>query len=193
MVTVDKPRRRSEKSRAAIFAATRELALERGFDKLTIEAVAAKAGVGKQTIYRWWPSRAVLVADVLLEDFGSMDLAVPSSGNLTADLIAWARALARSLTTGDFSTSLRILTASAMEDAQTAERLHATFGEPIHTSIRGRLQADGGLDEALAHAAADAIVGGVVYPILNQGTDYPPARAELLARIILDGLPIRTP
>jgi AcrR family transcriptional regulator len=193
MVTEEKPRRRSEKSRAAIFAATRELALERGFDKLTIEAVAAKAGVGKQTIYRWWPSRPVLVADVLLEDFGSMALSVADTGDLVADLTGWARALAKSLTVGDFSTSLRILTASAMEDADTAERLHATFGEPIHTAIRERLQTDGGVDAAVAHAAADAIVGGVVYPILNRGPDYDPARAELLTRIILNGLPIRKP
>ncbi|ORB81012.1 TetR/AcrR family transcriptional regulator, partial [Mycobacterium timonense] len=50
------PRRRSEKSRTAIVTATRELLLERGFDGLTIEAVAARAGVGKQTIYRWWPA-----------------------------------------------------------------------------------------------------------------------------------------
>ncbi len=62
------PRRRSEKSRTAIVTATRELLLERGFDGLTIEAVAARAGVGKQTIYRWWPSRPALVADVMLED-----------------------------------------------------------------------------------------------------------------------------
>ncbi|WP_139809322.1 TetR/AcrR family transcriptional regulator, partial [Mycobacterium avium] len=52
------PRRRSEKSRTAIVTATRELLLERGFDGLTIEAVAARAGVGKQTIYRWWPTPA---------------------------------------------------------------------------------------------------------------------------------------
>lgn len=188
VVAEERPRRRSEKSRAAIFAATRKLALERGFDKLTIEAVAAKAGVGKQTIYRWWPSRAVLVADVLLEDFGSMDLAVPDTGDLVADLIGWARALAKSLTTGDFSTSLRILTASAMEDANTARRLHATFGEPIHASIRARLYTDGDLDGAVAHAAADAIVGGVVYPILNQGPGYDPSRAELLTLIVLNGV-----
>ena len=50
------PRRRSEKSRTAIVTATRELLLERGFDGLTIEAVAARAGGGKQTIYRWWPA-----------------------------------------------------------------------------------------------------------------------------------------
>ena len=53
MVTEVKPRRRSEKSRAAIFAATRELAVERGYDRFTIEAVAARAGVGKQTRPGW--------------------------------------------------------------------------------------------------------------------------------------------
>ena len=187
MPTEDRPRRRSEKSRAAIFAATRELALEGGFDKLTIEAVAARAGVGKQTIYRWWPSRPVLVADVLLEDFGSMALAVPDTGDLAEDLITWTRALARSLTTGDFSTSLRILTASAMEHEQTAERLHTTFGGPMNGSIRRRLEADG-LTPEKAHAAADAIVGGVVYPILNEGPGYDAARAEALTRIILSGI-----
>src|SRR5215213_4705504 len=66
--TATAPRRRSEKSRVAIITATRELLLERGFDGTSIEAVAARAGVGKQTIYRWWPSRPALVADVLLED-----------------------------------------------------------------------------------------------------------------------------
>ena len=193
MTVEAKLRRRSEKSRAAIFAATRELALERGFDKLSIEAIAARAGVGKQTIYRWWPSRAVLVADVLLEDFGSMELTVPDTGDLAADLLSWSRALAKSLTTGDFSTSLRVLTASAMEDAVTAERLHVTFGGPIHASIQLRLEAEGGIDEAVAHAAADAIVGGVVYPILNTGPGYDPKRAELLTRIVLDGLSVRKP
>jgi AcrR family transcriptional regulator len=188
MVTVGKPRRRSEKSRAAIFAATRELALERGFDKLTIEAVAAKAGVGKQTIYRWWPSRAVLVADVLLEDFGSMSLGAPDTGDLATDLVTFARGLAKSLTVGDFSTSLRVLTVSSMEHPDTAAALRETFGRPLHDAVRARLQAGCGLDDVSAHAATDALVGGVVYPILSEGPDYNVARAERLVRIILDGV-----
>ena len=96
MVTDVRGRRRSEQSRVAIFAATRELALERGYDKLTIEAIAARAGVGKQTIYRWWPSRPALVADVLLEDFGAMRITVPHTDDLRADLTVWARGLTKS-------------------------------------------------------------------------------------------------
>jgi AcrR family transcriptional regulator len=193
MVTVDKPRRRSEKSRAAIFAATRELALERGFDKLTIEAVAAKAGVGKQTIYRWWPSRAVLVADVLLEDFGAMSPAAPDTGDLVADLSGFARALAKSLTVGDFSTSIRVLTVSSMEHTDTATQLRETFGRPLHEAVRARVQAGCELDDMTAHAAADALVGGVVYPILSEGANYDLVRAEHLARMVVAGLAVRKP
>src|ERR671914_2594511 len=59
-------RRRSERAHAAIVAATQELLVERGYRNLTIEGVAARAGVGKQTIYRWWPSRAALVLEAYL-------------------------------------------------------------------------------------------------------------------------------
>lgn len=188
MVTEARPRRRSEKSRAAIFAATRELALEVGFDKFSIEAVAARAGVGKQTIYRWWPSRPALIADVLLEDFGSLAIAVPDTGDLRADLTRWVRRLTRELTHGNFSASHRILTASAMEDTDTAQRLHTVFSEPLRAAVLGRLKATGGVDEAEAVAAADGILGGVVYPILSEGEKYRVARAEKLVQIIVGGL-----
>src|SRR6201986_1790848 len=91
-------RRRSEKSRMAIVPATRELLLERGFDGLTIEAVAARAGVGKQTIYRWWPSRPALVADVMLEDADRILASVDHTDDLSADLVAWVRKLTTTLT-----------------------------------------------------------------------------------------------
>src|SRR5690349_5044998 len=93
------PRRRSERSRVAIIEATRALLLDRGFDGLSIEAVAARAGVGKQTIYRWWPSRPALVADVLLEDADKILATMPHTDDVTADLVAWAGTLAAALTT----------------------------------------------------------------------------------------------
>src|SRR6185312_13115101 len=109
------PRRRSEKSRTAIVTATRELLLERGFDGLTIEAVAARAGVGKQTIYRWWPSRPALVADVMLEDADKTIASVTHSDDLVTDLVEWVGKLAASLTTVRGSAMLRTLTAAGME------------------------------------------------------------------------------
>ncbi|OBK45329.1 TetR/AcrR family transcriptional regulator [Mycobacterium sp. 1081908.1] len=181
------PRRRSEKSRTAIVTATRELLLERGFDGLTIEAVAARAGVGKQTIYRWWPTRPALVADVMLEDADKILASVDHTHDLAADLVGWVRKLAATLTTARGSAMLRILTVAGMEHAETGAKLRAGFSLPLHESVRSRLLADG-IDEATAESAADAIVGGVVYPILSDAQSYSRRRAERTTRIIVEAL-----
>jgi AcrR family transcriptional regulator len=181
------PRRRSEKSRMAIVEATRELLLERGFDGLSIEAVAARAGVGKQTIYRWWPSRPALVADVMLEDADKILASVRHTEDLAGDLGEWVGKLAVSLTTVRGSAMLRTLTAAGMEHEDTAVKLRAGFSKPLHDSVRSRLLADG-IEEPIAESAADAIVGGVVYPILSGVQRYSRRRAELTTRIIVAAL-----
>lgn len=48
-------RRRNQRSHQAILKATAELLEEKGYRDICIEAIASRAGVGKQTIYRWWP------------------------------------------------------------------------------------------------------------------------------------------
>lgn len=171
----------------AIIDATRALLLERGFDGLSIEAVAARAGVGKQTIYRWWPSRPALVADVVLADADKILATMPHSDDVTADLAAWAGTLASALTTKRGNAMLRILTAASLEHEDTAARLRAGFSRPLLDSVRTRLLAEQ-IDAELASAAADALLGGVVYPILSEGHSYPRRRAETLARTIVASL-----
>ena len=180
-------RRRSEKSRRAIVTATRELLLERGFDGLTIEAVAARAGVGKQTIYRWWPSRPALVADVMLEDADRILASVNRTDDLSADLVGWVGKLVASLTTVRGSAMLRTLTVACMEHEETAVKLRAGFSAPLHDTVRTRILADG-IDAATAESAADAIVGGVVYPILSGAQPYSRRRAERTTQIIVEAL-----
>ncbi len=181
------PRRRSERSRVAIIEATRALLLDKGFDGLSIEAVAARAGVGKQTIYRWWPSRPALVADVLLEDADKILAAMPHTDDVTADLMSWAGTLAAALTSKRGNAMLRILTAASLEHEDTAERLRAGFSRPLVESARNRLLADH-IDADLASGAADALLGGVVYPILSEGRNYSRQRAEDMARLIVTSL-----
>ena len=67
MAKVKPGRPRSEQVRKGILAAALELLETQGLAGLTIEAIAAKAGVGKATIYRWWPSRGAVALDGLLE------------------------------------------------------------------------------------------------------------------------------
>lgn len=61
------PSRRSPVKQAAIVEAAAQLAAESGYAAVTIEAIAARAGVGKQTIYRWWDSKAALYVEVYIQ------------------------------------------------------------------------------------------------------------------------------
>ncbi len=72
MPAVAPPRRpgaaRNEKARLAILRAASELIAIEGYDHLTIEGIAARAKVGKPTIYRWWSSKSELLAECLVDD-----------------------------------------------------------------------------------------------------------------------------
>ncbi|MGW0839126.1 TetR/AcrR family transcriptional regulator [Streptomyces sp. NPDC002787] len=127
--------RRSEKSRRAIYDAALTLVGEVGYQKTTIEGIAARAGVGKQTIYRWWSSKA----EVLLEAFldlqeqaaeqaagpGSepVEYAIPDTGDLAADLKNVLRATVDELLDPRFEAPSRALTAAGVVD----EKLSADF------------------------------------------------------------------
>jgi AcrR family transcriptional regulator len=86
-----RPRRAS--ARTAIVDATLELLAERGFQGATIEAIAARAGVGRNTIYRRWPSKEELIADALHEL--TSDLDVENAGDLHSRLLERIRDLVR--------------------------------------------------------------------------------------------------
>ena len=74
------------KSHQAILEATVDLVHEIGYDRLTIEGIAARAGVGKSTIYRWWNSKGELVIEALAEILTATP--VPDSGDTRRDLHA---------------------------------------------------------------------------------------------------------
>jgi AcrR family transcriptional regulator len=59
--------RRSKHSHRAVLKAAGELLAERGYAKITIEAIAARVGVGKTTIYRWWPAKASIYMELYTE------------------------------------------------------------------------------------------------------------------------------
>jgi AcrR family transcriptional regulator len=84
-------RPRSEAARQAIQAAAVDELAERGYAALTVEGIAARAGVGKQTIYRWWLSKADVVLDAIL-DLAASRVPEPDRGSLAADLTAFLTA-----------------------------------------------------------------------------------------------------
>lgn len=90
-------RPRDAQLHAALLAATQELLLEQGFDRLSMESVAARAGVGKAAIYRRWPGKTALVV-AAVADLGQAP-SVPDTGSLRGDLLACGRTYIRSTRT----------------------------------------------------------------------------------------------
>jgi AcrR family transcriptional regulator len=78
-------RPRSEQARSSILRSTLKLLGQKGFSELTIESVAAHAGVGKATVYRWWPDKAALIADAFACST-TPKLHFPDTGSLLTDM-----------------------------------------------------------------------------------------------------------
>jgi AcrR family transcriptional regulator len=83
-------RPRSEVARSAILLAALEIVEQSGYPALTMEGIARRAAVSKQTVYRWWPSKAAVVLEALNE--GAAEIApAPDAGDLAEDLRAFLR------------------------------------------------------------------------------------------------------
>jgi AcrR family transcriptional regulator len=190
-VEVPRRRRRSKHSHRAIVDATRELLVERGYRELTIEGVAARAGVGKQTIYRWWPSRAALVLEAYLS--GSDVVTPPAeTGSVREDvraLLGWLVAVLAEPSGGPVVAGL---VADMQHDAQLAEgfrrdvvpaRREAMLAALERGRERGELRADADLE-----LAVDALHGAVFYRLLLSGEPLDADFVERLADQVLDGL-----
>ncbi len=176
---------RSEAARTSILTATARLFAERGYDHLSIESIAAAAGVGKQTIYRWWPSKGHLVAECLLEGMLLPErLVPPDTGDLRADLIAWLEEIFRVLASPNGDGLMRSLIAAAAENDEVGKRLGASLGA---LSLLSRFDAQddaSGRPVPAAREVVESLVGAVVMRALSR-TPIEPGDAERLVNAML--------
>src|SRR6201995_1161088 len=115
--------RRNEQARIAVLHAADDLLAERGFAGVTIEGIAARAGVAKQTIYRWWPSKVDVLLETLVEQ-ADRRLKIPEEGPVVDAIRAYVRALARFLSKADAGQVLLALLGEAQHDPATATLFH---------------------------------------------------------------------
>src|ERR1700741_4356247 len=109
------PHRRNEDARLAVLHAADDLLVERGFGGVTIEGIAARAGVAKQTIYRWWPSKVDILLDTLIAD-ASRQLSIPDGESAVESARRYLRSLARFLTREPAGKVLLALIGEAQHD-----------------------------------------------------------------------------
>jgi AcrR family transcriptional regulator len=182
-------RRRSAESHAAILAAAREILDEVGYFRLTIEGVAARARVGKTTVYRWWSSKSALVLEAVADQ-------QPAPAALTGDLRADLRTVMDAtvgMLRSDLAPTLMALTADLMHDGD--DEMHATHlfhtdGEAIG-AVLDRAGSSGALPAGTdSRLVQDIYIGTLLFRVLsNRSTDDV---IETLLNLLL-GTPERPP
>ncbi|MFD4459862.1 TetR/AcrR family transcriptional regulator [Nocardia sp. NPDC058480] len=163
--------RRNEGSRRAILSAAFELAGEIGFDKLTIEAIAATAGVGKQTIYRWWPSKGAVLLDafLMLSETGDDEASgLPDTGDLEADLKLVLHATVAELADPHFDLPLRGLTSAILNDTALATTYVERLQAPMDDLKRRRLHAAQAAGQIAADVDLDVAIAMIWGPLLDR-------------------------
>ena len=186
-------RPRSERAHEAILNATLGLLLEQGFTRMSIEAVAARAGVGKATIYRRWPSKADLVigAVVGMKETPFVD---PDTGNVREDLLLLARQAFRPKQSSEVTELMLRLASARARHPELQEAFLRHLVEPRRRIVaevlrrgveRGEIRSDIDIELAL-----DVLMGFVSYRhMVSAGRpNYGRGGLEGVIDLVLDGI-----
>lgn len=150
-------RPRDARARTAILRATAGILEAHGYGGVTMEGVATAAGVGKQTVYRWWPGKAALVGETLLEGFIEFpDVPLPATSDVWADLAVWLIAGEEGFR-GHYGELLRVAAAVAAQDEVLVARMTERFSAPARATLLHRLRRAVEAGQISATADLDAI------------------------------------
>jgi AcrR family transcriptional regulator len=187
--------RRNESSRLAILDAALSLCREKSYAKVSVEAIAARAGVGKQTIYRWWPSKGA----VLLDALEGVAAGVPTAD--TGDVLADMRTRLAQVVDLYADESFGPLLAALIGEAQHDPSLHADFLDRYLKPRRAQAvevlqvaQQNGQLPEDLNLAdISDVIFGAVYHRLLLRNGPLNEAYAHFVIDTVLSGFVEKRP
>jgi AcrR family transcriptional regulator len=162
---------------------------EVGYAGLTMESVAARAEVGKASLYRRWSGKAPLVMEALL-DHTAVTLAVPETGSAVNDILVQMRGVAE-LLSGRSGRMLGCLIACSHEDPELAREFHeflrkrreAAKAILVRGQERGELRRDLDCDVTL-----DALYGPLHYRLLVSGAPLDAAFVTTLWEHVMNGL-----
>ncbi|BCJ60128.1 TetR/AcrR family transcriptional regulator [Micromonospora endophytica] len=188
------PARRSERSRLAVLRATRELVTEVGYAGLSIEAIAARAGVGKQTIYRWWRSKGAVVFDAILALSEGSEGAVtlPDTGDIEADLKVVLRATVAEFADPAFEAPIRALNLEIASDPELAAEYRKRLAAPVDEAKKARLRSAQQAGQIRADADLDLALELLYAPLyqrwLLRSAPLTPEYADALVEHVLRAL-----
>jgi len=183
-------RPRSEEARQAILRTTLKILGKRGFSDFKIEEVAARASVGKATVYRWWPNKGALIADAFASST-TRKLRFPDTGSVYADMSQQMRQLIKVFRSRRGRIVSAIL-AAGQSDKDLIEAFRERFLWPRRREAyatlrrgiqRGELRKD--LDPDLL---LDSLYGPIYMRFLIQHDRLTPEFVDRLCALVLAGV-----
>lgn len=184
-------RRRNQRSHQAILKAAAELLAEKGYGDVCIEAIAARARVGKQTIYRWWSCKAGVIMEAFADRDGSVT-STPDTGSVKEDLYQIIQQMLAVLTQTTTGAALTGLIAETQIDPNLAEAFREQFiksRRQVTRTILERGIARGELRKDLnLELVIDGIYGPVWYRMLLKHAPLDNNFAEELVHFLMLGI-----
>ncbi|MCB1531183.1 MAG: TetR/AcrR family transcriptional regulator [Rhodospirillales bacterium] len=182
-------RPRSEESHRAILDATRRLLTHNSVAKLSVEAIAKKAGVGKTTIYRWWPNKQAVVMDAVFSQPGFHNI-LPASASSFDGVRAQVDKLMRQLS-GKNGRVVAEIIGEAQGDPEALKNLVENFFQDRYNALAGYLEQGKDSGEFPAdldiEAAIDVILGPIVFRLMT-GQDFDAAFEENVSLMLRKAL-----
>jgi AcrR family transcriptional regulator len=184
------PSRRSDESRRAILAAALELVGDAGYENVALEAIARHAGVGKQTIYRWWPSKGAVMLEAL-DDSLSRVVDFPDTGDVRADLRTQMVGVTKLFRSAAVRRVYQGLVAAAQSDAALSaahlEQVIAPATVACHARLE-RAKAGGELRADLdVQTFIDLLYGAIYYRLLLHTRPLAEDQIDAALSIAFDG------
>lgn len=186
-------RARNPRTHQAILDAAVALLAEIGYQELSIERVAARAGVGKATIYRWWNSKSALVIEAM--EHGMALAPPPRTGDPRTDLRETIRAAAYTFAATPAGATVPALAADITRDPTTAQQLR-NFLRPRRDAAREMLHQAAALGQLPVdidiETVIDLFVGAIFYRSMVRGLEVDDEMIEQLVSLVLDARLPRT-
>jgi AcrR family transcriptional regulator len=186
-------RPRSERARLAVLEAAADLLVEGGLRSTTIESIAARAGVSKVTIYKWWPSRGAVAVDAYFHRYRET-IDFEDTGDVACDLTAQILATINAFR-GRAGAVMAELIGQAQFDANLAEVLRVRWLAPrraLTTEVlqravdRGQLRPDTDIP-----ALMDQLYAPLYFRLTMQHEPLEDALAQSLVTTVLNGVRVR--
>lgn len=156
-------RRRSTQAKDSILAATYQLLLESGARALTIEGVAARAGVGKTTIYRWWPNKSALAVEAFLVNVTPV-IDYVDTGSAQKDILSQMHRLAQAFS-GPIGKIVKEMVAEGQFDNEALQLFHEGFLKPRRNMAQKILQSGIARGEFKRDIDFDVVIDALYGPI----------------------------